>query len=83
MTRRPFRRLNDGERLHFGLVRSQRRLLSPSSRQGEGIGKMQELPNWSRFVDLDGMGFRHGLSPVTASRARDMRTLTIWHIRLA
>jgi len=69
MTRRPFRRLNDGERLHFGLVRSQRRLLSPSSRQGEGIGKMQELPNWSRFVDLDGMGFRQGLSPVTPSRA--------------
>src|SRR6516164_627504 len=46
---------------------------------GGSIGKMQELPNWSRFVDLDGMGFRHGLSPVTASRARDMRTLTIWH----
>ena len=61
--------VDDGERLHFGLVRSQRRLLSPSSRQGEGIGKMQELPNWSRFVDLDGMGFRQGLSPVTPSRA--------------
>jgi hypothetical protein len=38
-------------------------------RQEEGIGKMQELPNWSRFVDLDGMGFGQGLSPVTPSRA--------------